>query len=230
MARDVLWVSAWYAVCAAWLVALLMWLPAVPYWGLWLLAGYALADAGSYLFHYVIDHYGDPARMGLVREFQLHHLEPWGIARKPVTAVIVPAARLATPVMALLLVAALAGWLPAWFSLVGFELGALWVFTQLFHRWAHMPTRGLVRLAQRLRLIVSAQAHRRHHRAPFHSHFGVINGWSNWPLDRLDAPLLVDRLLGLLGYRKHGLENSLKGLMEQEDSFSGTLPVQTRSY
>lgn len=229
MGKDVLWMSAWYAICVSWLVSLTMWLTPVPYGWLWLLLGYALADAGSYFFHYIIDHYGDPGRTGLVREFQFHHLEPWGIARKSLTVVILPAARIITPVLLLLLVVTLMGGLPVWFGLLGFELGALWVFTQALHRWAHMPTRGVVRLAQRLHLIIDAPSHRHHHSAPFHSHFAVINGWSNWPLDRLGAPALVDRLLGALGYRKHGLEKSLEKLMRSQDLDSGTLSTQARS-
>lgn len=230
MDRDVLWVSAWYAVCVAWLAALIGWLEPVPYWGLWVLAGYALADVGSYLFHYIIDHYGDPSRPGLVRDFQFHHLEPWGIARKRVSQAIAPAARIVTPVALLWLLAALAGWLPGWLALTGFELAALWVFTQVFHRWAHMPTRGLVRLAQRARLIVGSRAHRLHHRAPFASHFAVINGWSNRPLDALGAPALLDRLLGMLGWRKRGLESSLKVLVEQIDTEAGTYAARTGSF
>jgi hypothetical protein len=134
------WVWAWYAVCFAWLGLVFGWLEPVPYWELWLLVGYALADAGSYCFHYIIDHYGDPLAPGLVRDFQLHHLEPWGIARRSVSEAILPATRIVTPIMLVLLPVAMLDWLPNWFWLLGFELAALWVFTQVFHRWHTCPT------------------------------------------------------------------------------------------
>lgn len=229
MGREAVWIWAWYGVCLAWMVLVSGWLEPVPYWGLWLLGGYALADAGSYFFHYIVDHYGDPARPGLVRDFQLHHLEPWGIARKSVGQAILPAARFAVPVMALLLLPALLEWLPNWFCLLGFELAALWVFTQVFHRWAHMPVHGLVRWLQRLHLVVDGRAHQRHHCAPFDSHFAVINGWSNAPLDRLGVPLLLDRMLQRLGWRKRGLQQSLVLLATQLEPGCETFSSRARS-
>ncbi len=226
---DCWWVRAWWALCLIWLAAWAFWLPPVAYWGVWLLIGYALADAGSYLFHYIIDHYGDPRRPGLVRDFQFHHLEPWGIARKSVAQVIAPAARIVTPILAGWLLLGLLGWVPPTLLLLGTELAVLWVFTQLFHRWAHMPTRGVVKWAQRIGLIMGCRAHRRHHCAPFLSHFAVINGWSNRPLDRIGAPQLVDRVLGCLGYRKRGLVDSLKVIKKQVLDEPGTLLVDGRS-
>lgn len=223
-------VRGWWGLCLAGVVVWVLWLPSVPLWWLWLLVGYALADAGSYLFHYIIDHYGDPRRPGLVREFQRHHLEPWGISRKSVSQAIVPAARVATPVMLVWLVLGLLGWVPPTLLLLGCELGVLWVFTQVFHRWAHMPTRGVVRLAQRAGLIMGSRAHRHHHCPPFHSHFAVINGWSNRLLDRLQAPRLVDTVLGRFGCRKRGLEASLKVIKKQTLARAGTLTRDARSY
>lgn len=217
LSRNVLWVGAWYLVLAAWAMLIIFSTQPIPYAGWIVLGAFLLADVGSYFFHYIIDHYGDPAREGLVQEFQKHHLTPQGIVEKPLCEVLSPAARIVAPVMALLWPVAAGGYLPGWFVLGGGTLGALWVFTQLFHRWSHMPeATGVVRWLQRLGLVVRPMAHARHHRSPYDSHFAVINGWSNWPLDNLGAPALTDWLLGMLGVRKRELVNSLVVLRELE--------------
>lgn len=214
----VMWVGAWWLVCAAWVWLLGFHLEPVTHAGWIMLAAYFFADAGSYLFHYIVDHYGDPARGGLVGDFQRHHLAPRGIVEKPLCEVLSPAARIITPVMALLLPLVASGVLPAWLVLGGWLLGSLWVLTQLFHRWSHMPeARGLVHWLQRLRLVVRPADHVQHHRAPYDSHFAVINGWSNWPLDRMGAPALLDRLLRSLGMRKRTLVESLQRLRQLDD-------------
>lgn len=57
------------------------------------------------------------------------------------------------------------------------------------HKWAHMarPPR-LVRLAQRLRLILTPESHRRHHAPPHASHFCTASAWLNAPLDAILGP------------------------------------------
>ncbi len=220
--RAKLWLTAWLLVFAAWVWALGFVLEPVPHAGWILLFTYFIADAGSYLFHYVVDHYGDPARAGLVRDFQCHHLTPCGIAERPLCEVLCPAARIVTPVMLLLWPVVVAGWLPGWLVLAGWALGSLWVFTQLFHRWAHMPqTRGAVRWLQRLRLVVGPVEHARHHRAPYDSNFAVINGWSNWLFDRIGVPALLDGLLAGLGIHKRTLGDSLERLRRIESAGEG---------
>lgn len=215
--KEMLWVGAWYLVCVAWGALIVLSPEPVPYAGGIVVAAIVVADAGSYFFHYIIDHYGDPTSEGLVQEFQRHHLSPSGIVEKPLCEVLYPAACIATPVMALIWPLAAAGLLPGWFVLGGGVMGALWVFTQLFHRWSHMPqATGAVRWLQRLGVVVHPKSHACHHRVPFDSHFAVICGWTNWPLDRLGAPLMVDWLLGLFGVRKRELVNSLAVLRELE--------------
>jgi len=93
-----MWGRAWYLVFAAW-----VWMPGFrlepALHADWImLAACFLADAGSYL----VDLYGNPAREGLVREFQRHRPTPRGIVAKPLCEVHCPAARMVTPVMALL--------------------------------------------------------------------------------------------------------------------------------
>lgn len=57
------------------------------------------------------------------------------------------------------------------------------------HKWAHMPRPPrLARLAQRLRLILPPESHRRHHASPHASHFCAASGWLNAPLDTILGP------------------------------------------
>ena len=56
------------------------------------------------------------------------------------------------------------------------------------HKWAHMAGSGIpaaARLAQRLRLILPPDLHRRHHTPPHDSHYCTASGWLNGPLDSL---------------------------------------------
>jgi len=200
----------WGGISLAWVYVFAAWLPHSDYALMLILASIFLADLGSYVFHYLIDHYGRPVPGGLVHEFQRHHLVPGGIAEKSVAEVLYPAARIIAPIKLLLLYPLLAGWIPVELALPLFVLGCCWVLAQLCHRWAHMRATPLVRLAQRLHLLVTPREHGRHHRQPFDSRFAVITGWSNLPLDWLGAPRLLDRLMRLLGYQKRGLVRSLQ--------------------
>ncbi len=159
-------------------------------------ATYLLADAGSYLFHYIVDHYGNAARQGIVREFQNHHAQPGYIAQRPLVEVIYPAAKIITLPVLVVLLLALAGWIPGAWALFLFTLGSCWVFTQVFHRWAHLRRPGrLVSLLQRTGLILGSTAHDRHHESPFMTDFAVINGWTNPLFDAIGMPGLVDIVL-----------------------------------
>ena len=65
-------------------------------------------------------------------------------------------------------------------------LGAL--ATNQCHTWAHMDeaaTPGLVRWAQRRRLVLPREHHRLHHTPPFDTHFCMSNGWLNAPFNSL---------------------------------------------
>ena len=67
------------------------------------------------------------------------------------------------------------------------------------HKWAH--TRGVpapVRVAQRLRLILRPEAHRRHHAAPHDRHFCTASGWLNRPLAAIGFFRALERAIGAL--------------------------------
>ncbi len=194
--RQTIVVSAWFLLFAAW-VAALPFLVSLDGGSIAIVVfTYAFADAGSYLFHYIVDHYGRADHPGIVAEFQGHHADPGRIARRPLVEVLYPAARIITPWSALALMLALAGWLPSGSALFLFVLGSCWVYTQLFHRWAHLrEPPAVIAWLQRSGLILRATAHDRHHRLPFMTDFAVINGWTNPLFDAIDLPKWVDWVL-----------------------------------
>lgn len=189
---SIFWLFLWSGVLAwpehGWLIVL---------------ASYFLADAGSYILHYIVDFYGDADQPGMVQAFQLHHAEPAGIVDAPVSEVMFPAAWIVVPLLALLSAFTLAGWVSNGLALSLCVIGACWGYAQLFHRWAHLGWPGLaVRLLQKTGLVLSPSAHADHHRKPYTSNYAVVNGWSNRLLDRIKMPAVIDAVLSRLGFVK----------------------------
>jgi ubiquitin-conjugating enzyme E2 variant len=212
------WTLAVWALATAGLLVLLS-ADGLPVgWPLLVVASVFAADAGSYVFHYLVDHYGTPRPGGVVYEFQCHHLRPDGIVEKPVAEILYPAVRWALPLELLMSGLHLGGVLSPGLGLVLLTLAACWVGAQLFHRWAHRPAGPWVAGLQRLGLLVRPLEHAKHHRAPFDRRFAVVSGWSDFVLDGMGAPRLLDALMRRLGFRKRGLVHSLKCLGRQEST------------
>lgn len=212
---DAQWVALFAFAAGIWLVQLLSQSPLDGLTLLAVLAGVFVADAGSYIFHYIVDHYGNPERPGLVREFQQHHKNPRGIVQKPLAEVLAPAARIITPVFFALAMPLFWGWIPSYLAWLMWAVGTCWLLAQLFHRWSHSRAPWLVRQAQRSHLLLSPHQHRLHHLAPFETRFAVITGWSNFPFDKLRVTQGLDWLLQLLGFEKRGLVHNLTVLKEK---------------
>jgi plasmanylethanolamine desaturase len=119
-----------------------------------------------------------------LRPFREHHDEPRAMTRHDFIETNGAVCLASVPVLAATVAWRLEGWLHAllWFS----ALGAL--LSNQCHKWAHMAGGGVspaVRLAQRLRLILPPDLHRRHHTPPHDSHYCTASGWLNGPLDAL---------------------------------------------
>lgn len=87
-------------------------------------------------------------------------------------------------------------WIAAQAWLLFTALGVL--ATNQCHKWAHedpaeVPT--VVRMAQKLRLVLHPDHHRRHHMAPFDSHYCTASGWLNVPLKRLGMFRCLESLI-----------------------------------
>ncbi len=159
------------------------------------LAGWMAADLFSGLVHWAFDSFGSVRTPVLgrwfVRPFREHHVDASRIARHDFVETNGASCIAALP--AVLAAALLPLSSPAWISLQAWTL-----FTVLgilaanqCHKWAHMAPEQvprLVRLAQRWRLILRPEEHRRHHRHPFDTHYCTASGWLNSPLNGLLKP------------------------------------------
>lgn len=149
-------------------------------------AAWLLVDLLSGLLHWACDTLGSSRTPwlghALIRPFREHHVDPAAMTRHDFVETHGASCIASLPLLAL--AAALpvqAGALP-W-------LQALLLFTALgglasnqAHRWAHSgdaATPRWVRWAQRRGLLLSPAQHRRHHTAPFDSHFCMAGGWLN---------------------------------------------------
>lgn len=140
-------------------------------------AGWALADLASGLVHWTGDRLG-------IRPFREHHDDPRAMTRHDFVETNGASCLGCLP---LLVAAPLLALHPLAHALVLFTaFGAL--LSNQCHKWAHLPSRdvpALARMAQRLRVILRPEAHRRHHAPPHDHHFCTASGWLNRPLDLL---------------------------------------------
>jgi hypothetical protein len=171
--------------------------PAVPGWMIpgAALAGWAAADLFSGLVHWAFDAFGSVRTPVLgprfVRPFREHHVDASRIAEHDFVETNGASCIAALPAVAMAACLPLAS--PAWAVLQSVLLFAVLgvLAANQCHKWAHMaPERvpGLVRIAQRWRLILRPEEHRLHHRHPFDSHYCTASGWLNPVLDAVLRP------------------------------------------
>jgi ubiquitin-conjugating enzyme E2 variant len=141
------------------------------------IAGWALADLASGLVHWAGDRLA-------IRPFREHHDDPRAMTRHDFIETNGASCLGCLPLLAA------GAFLPlnplAHALLVSTAIGAL--LSNQCHKWAHMAGAGIpriVRLLQRMRLILPPAMHRRHHTPPHDSHFCTASGWLNRPLDRI---------------------------------------------
>ncbi|MBM4383469.1 MAG: kua-ubiquitin conjugating enzyme hybrid localization domain protein [Deltaproteobacteria bacterium] len=167
----------------------LAWLPLLA---LAALFGWAFADFGSGLVHFLCDRFGSERTPllgpAVIRPFREHHVDPREITTHGFVELSGNNALALTPMLVL-------GSELAPFFGDTLSLSAVWTWlmsasaglftTNQIHRWAHMPRAPRVaRLLQRLRLAISAEAHAAHHRAQHDVAYCITNGWCNALLDR----------------------------------------------
>jgi ubiquitin-conjugating enzyme E2 variant len=167
-----------------------------------LLCGWVAADLLSGLVHWSFDTWGSIHTPVLgrrfIRPFREHHWDPAAMTRHDFVEVAGSSCLAALPVLAL------SCWLPlhgkaavaAQAVLLFTALGVL--LTNQCHKWAHLPATevpALVRLAQRLHLVLRAEDHLRHHMHPFDSHYCTASGWLNRPLHAIGFFRRLERVL-----------------------------------
>lgn len=153
---------------------------------------YYLADLLSGVIHWVCDSFGNEHTPlwgpMLVGPFRRHHRDPLEITR----------ISLVENLGASAIAGVLALWLtrpPAWeqapsansWTVIVHQMLVLWtivfaVLSNLFHRWSHVPRRDKprwMRLLQDHGLLLSTDAHMRHHKRPHRTNYCILNGWAN---------------------------------------------------
>jgi plasmanylethanolamine desaturase len=155
-----------------------------------LVIGYFIADFASGLVHWGVDTWFTECVFGRVVSIaREHHTHPQNIVGYPFlerstlgsapSAVFIGLASLVTALFPV--------------SATSYSLMIVWFVTSTclflgndFHNLAHRrPTSPLLRLAQKLRLVLTPEHHWVHHRSDQIIHYCVINGWANYPCDRL---------------------------------------------
>jgi hypothetical protein len=167
-------------------------------------AGALVADLASGTVHWLCDRFGSESTplVGpyLIASFREHHRDPGSIARhgfleRTGSNAFAAAAFLGvvSAVLPALGGAALAA------AAAGLALAAsLWTaFTNEIHLQAHRerPAR-LARALQRYRLVLSPEAHARHHAGPHDRAYCIATGWANAALDRLRVFTRLERRFG----------------------------------
>jgi ubiquitin-conjugating enzyme E2 variant len=157
--------------------------------------GWAFADLGSGLVHFLCDRFGSERTPllgpAVIRPFREHHLDPGAITTHGFAELSGNSALALSPILALgselapqvgvtLLHSAAFSWL--------MSASAGLFATNQIHRWAHLPRAPrLARWLQSARLAIRAEDHARHHSAAHDRSFCITTGWCNAPLDRLGA-------------------------------------------
>ncbi len=153
------------------------------------LVAWIAADFLSGCAHWAFDTWGSVHTPFLgpnfIRPFREHHVDPTAITRHDFIETNGASCIAALPVLAAASFVAVEAAFATHALLVSLAVGIL--LSNQCHKWAHAdPARRgpLVRLAQRVRLVLSPDHHRFHHVHPFNSHFCAASGWLNYVLDR----------------------------------------------
>ena len=142
------------------------------------------ADLLSGVAHWVFDSFGrlDTPLVGpaFIRPFREHHADPHAMTRHDFVETNGSSCLACVP---LLMAALFMQEMPFSRTLVVFLCLGILVTNQC-HKWAHMDRvpRAVASL-QGLHLVLKAETHRRHHIAPFRSHYCTASGWMNPLLD-----------------------------------------------
>jgi ubiquitin-conjugating enzyme E2 variant len=188
--------------------------------------GFVLADFVGGLVHWMGDTWGstDMPVLGkaFIRPFREHHVDQKAITRHDYIETNGANCMVAVPVGAAILLVPLdvEGWTaPAVFTVATLGSMIFWVMmTNQFHKWSHLDadeTPALIRLLQKLHLVLPPEHHRIHHTPPFDTYYCITTGWLNWPLAKLGFYRHLERLItaltGLIPRQDDiGLEAALK--------------------
>jgi ubiquitin-conjugating enzyme E2 variant len=165
-----------------------------------ILAGYLGADFISGFFHWLFDTWWRPETPVIgrvfVRTFREHHVDPTAITRHDFVETngsnILAGAFLTSLGFGLLGTERSAQFLSSCMLFAGLFMA----MTSQIHKWAHMDAPpAFVRLLQRSRILLSKEAHARHHEPPYVRSYCITCGWLNGTLHFFRFFQVLERLI-----------------------------------
>jgi plasmanylethanolamine desaturase len=171
-----------------------------------ILLGALSADFVSGMVHWFCDTWFEETMPFLgrrfLRPFRVHHVNPDDFLRRNFVDTNGDVSMLVIPILAAALLVPIDGALGRWIACYLFAFGLVVWPTNQVHQWAHMPAPPRqVAMLQRLGVILSRPAHRRHHVSPYATNYCIATGWMNRPLAAIDffrrLEALITRTTGL---------------------------------
>lgn len=191
-----------------------------------LATGFVFADFVSGFVHWMADTWGsaDMPILGksLVRPFREHHVDQKAMTLHDYIETNGANCLVSLPVAAgvLFIPLDIPGWVTfALFSVV--SIGSMVFFvmmTNQIHKWSHLApekTPALLKVLQRLHIILPPGHHQLHHTSPYNKYYCITTGWLNWPLSKIGfyrhSERIVTALFGLIPRRDDiGLKAALQ--------------------
>lgn len=175
------------------------------------LGGWAFADFGSGLVHFLCDRFGSERTpllgRAVIRPFREHHAQPRAIASHGFAELAGNNALALTPLLAVCgeLAVGFGDTLAHSAAYSGGMAASVGLFaTNQIHRWAHLSRAPrFARALQRLGLAITPEAHAMHHRGAHDVAFCITTGWCNAILDRAQVWARAERALRRFGGSAH---------------------------
>lgn len=162
--------------------------------------GLLSADLVSGLVHWTADTWGSETMPVLGRRFlhpfRVHHVNPDDFLRRRFLDTNGDVAMIVIPILLTTHLVSLASLWGQAFSVFIVAFSAAGLPTNQVHQWAHMrdPPR-IVRWLQNRGIILSREAHRRHHEAPYAINYCIATGWCNSCLTRIRFFRRLERMV-----------------------------------
>ena len=157
------------------------------------IAGWLATDFFSGLVHWAGDTWGSVRTPGLgawfIRPFREHHDDPRAMTKHDFVETNGSSAIAGLPLLVAGAAIPLEGSGPAFAQAILLFLAFGGLFANQCHKWAHMKRSdlpALIVLAQRARLILPPEMHRRHHACPHDTHYCTASGWMNGVLETME--------------------------------------------
>lgn len=173
-------------------VRLCMALTTFPYWLPFIaLAGMATADFVSGMVHWAADTWGSISMpifgRRFLHPFRVHHVNPHDFLGRSFLATNGDVAIAGVPLLSAALAIPTASPWQLCFGIFLTAFCSAGLPTNQFHQWAHMPKPPMiVRILQNTGIILSHQAHAKHHTHPHQDNYCIALGWCNPLLQKLD--------------------------------------------